>query len=121
MLCTCRNAWEECSLGRRERREREDGVHKQSGGRENGVSAYVHVSVAYPSTPLLTNYHLLSQLTDTLREDMHSTDITMHVRGSGRGCVSEWQWVRRGVEGGGGCAQYRYNYTCEGEWEGLCV
>ena len=52
---------------------------------------------------------------------MHSTDITIHVRGSGRGCVPEWQWVRRGVEGGGGCAQYRYNYTCEGEWEGLCV
>ena len=32
------------------------------------------------------------------------------MRGSGRGCVSEWQWVRRGVEGGGGYAQYRYNY-----------
>ena len=32
---------------------------------------------------------------------MHSTHINTHVRGSGRGCVSEWQLTGRGMRGGG--------------------
>ena len=105
-------------FAREEGEEGEGGGSPQAVGEggENGVwnrvSAYIYgISFHSPShrLPLTPSERLLQRV------------YTLHVRGSGRGCVSEWQWVRRGVEGGGGCAQYRYNDTCEGEWEGLCV